>query len=628
MSEQRTERRIVAILATDAVGYSRLMNEHEERTLKTFQTCQRIFLEAISSYGGRVFGSAGDSFLAEFPSAVEAVRCAVEIQQSLAQRNAEVADEDGMQFRIGIHVGDVMVMGDNLVGDGINISARLEGLADPGGINISSYVYDQVRNKIEIGFHDLGKQALKNIPEPVQIYKVIFDPVSIAHPPQTLIATPTVSTRRGYVFALAAIALVVIMVIGFIFTPIGGHATKFSAALQHASNPSILVLPFTNKSADRDQDYFVDGISEDLITDFSRLSNLTVIAWHTAASYKGKTLQAQALGKELSVGYILEGSVRKSGDQLRITAELVDASNGKQLWAERYDRNTADVFALQDEVTKKIVLALAVKLTVSENGQQGSSATRNIAAYETFLRAQRYASQLTKEGDELARDAYQRAIEFDPTYARAYSGMAFSLAQSFFRSRTDTPIENLDRALVLAEKGVTLGYDIPQTHWALGYVYLMRREYENAEKAVTKAISIAPNYADGYALLALINNALGKPKEAIELINKAMRLNPFYSYDYPYNLGRAYYTLGRYKLAVELLENAHARNESALSVNLTLAASYVRAGRMADAEWIVEQIKIQNPESTLLQVEKTFPISKPALRQAFLGDLRKAGLAD
>ena len=628
MSEQRTQRRIVAILATDAVGYSRLMNEHEERTLKNFHTCQRIFHHAISHYGGRVFGSAGDSFLAEFPSAVEALRCAVEIQQRLAQRNAKVTDADAMQFRIGIHVGDVMVVGDNLAGDGINISARLEGLADPGGINISGHVYDQVRNKIEVGFHDLGKQALKNIPEPVLIYKVIFDPVSIAHPSQALTLAPTVSSRRAYVLAFAAIALVVITVIGFIFTPSGGYETKISAAQQHASNPSILVLPFTNKSADRDQDYFVDGISEDLITDFSRLSNLTVIAWHTAASYKGKTLQAQALGKELGVGYILEGSVRKSGDQLRITAELVDASNGKQLWAERYDRKAADVFALQDEVTKKIVQALAVKLTVSENGQQGSSATRNIAAYETFLRAQKYASQLTGEGDELARETYQRAIELDPTYARAYSGMAFSLAQSFFRSRTDTPVENLDRALVLAEKGVTLGYDIPQTHWALGYVYLMRREYENAEKAVTKAISIAPNYADGFALLALINNALGKPKEAIELINKAMLLNPFYSYDYPYNLGRAYYTLGRYKLAVELLENAHARNENALSVNLVLAASYVGAGRVADAEWIIDLIKIQNPEATLSKVEKTFAISKPSLRKAFLGDLRKAGLTD
>ena len=208
MSEQRTERRIVAILATDAVGYSRLMNEHEERTLKIFHICQQIFQDTISTYGGRVFGSAGDSFLAEFPSAVEAVRCAVEIQQRLAQRNAEVADGDGMQFRIGIHVGDVMVVGDNLVGDGINISARLEGLADPGGVNISSYVYDQVRNKIEVGFHDLGKQALKNIPEPLQIYKVIVDPVSIAPPPQPLIATPAVSSRRDYVFALAAIALV------------------------------------------------------------------------------------------------------------------------------------------------------------------------------------------------------------------------------------------------------------------------------------------------------------------------------------------------------------------------------------------------------------------------------------
>jgi len=628
MSEKRAERRIVAILATDAVGYSLLMNEHEERTLKIFHICRGIFHDTISSYGGRVFGSAGDSFLAEFPSAVEAVRCAVKIQQNLAQRNSKVADKDGMLFRIGIHVGDVMVVGDNLVGDGINISARLEGLADPGGINISSYVYDQVRNKIEVRFHDLGKPALKNIPEPVQIYKVIFDSVSNAHPSQHLIATSTVPIRRAYIYALAAIAIVVITVIGFIFIPIGSNSTKFSAAQQHASKPSILVLPFTNKSADRDQDYFVDGISEDLITDFSRFSNLTVIAWHTAASYKGKSVQAQVLGKELGVGYILEGSVRKSGEQLRITAELVDASNGKQLWAERYDRNTADLFALQDEVTNKIVQALAIKLTVNESGQQGSYATRNIAAYETFLRAQKYASQLTREGDELARDTYQHAIELDPTYARAYSGMAFSLAQSFFRSWTETPVENLDRALVLAEKGVTLGDDTPQTHWVLGYVYLMRKEYENAEKAVAKAVSIAPNYADGYALLALIDNVTGKPKEAIEIINKAMRLNPFYSYDYPYNLGRAYYTLGRYKLAVELLENAHARNENALSVNLVLAASYMGAGRVADAEWIIDLIKIQNPEVTLSQVEKTFAISKPTLRKAFLGDLRKAGLTD
>lgn len=632
MAEPRTERRIVAILAADAVGYSRLMNEREEATLNILHTCQRIFLDSISTYGGRVFGGAGDSIIAEFPSVVEAVRCAVEIQQTLAHRNAEVADEDGMQFRIGIHVGDVIVVGDNLMGDGINVSARLEAQADPGGINISSYVYHQVRNKIEAGFQYLGTKALKNIPEPIQIYKVISDPSAIVHQPRPLnTTTPAVSPRRGFLLAGGTAALVIIAGIWFAIAPFGGHTAKRDATPQQAVSPSILVLPFANKSTDPEQDYFVDGITEDIITDFSRLSNLTVLAWNTSASYKGKTVQPQQLRKELGVGFLLGGSVRKSGNQLRITAELVDTRNGKQIWAERYDRKLADVFALQDDVTKKIVQALAIKLTAAEKGQLGRSATNNIAAYESFLRGQHYYVQQTKEANAQAREAYRRAIELDPSYARAYGGMALTLNRDFQNGWTDTPIETLDRALSLAEQAVTLDSHIPQTYWALGYVYLTRKEYENAERTVAKSISIAPNYADGYGLLALINNTMGRPKEALELINKGMRLNPYYSWDYPYNLGRAYYQLGRYKEAIEALEKAQARNENALSVKLFLAASYIRAGRVADAEWIAEQIQIQNPETTLAQLDKAGPASNPStpeLRKAFLGDLRKAGLPE
>ena len=627
MAEQHIERRIVAILAADAVGYSRLMSEREEATLEIFHTCQRIFQDAISTYGGRVFGGAGDSVIAEFPSVVEAVRCAVEIQQALAHRNAEVSDEEGMQFRIGIHVGDVIVVGDNLMGDGVNVTSRLESLADTGGINISGYVYDQVHNKIEAGFQDLGTKALKNIPEPVHIYKVISNPTAIAYQPRPLHTSPAVSPRRSFMLAGGTAAMAIFAGIWFAITPFGEHAAKGGVAV----NPSILVLPFVNRSADPGQDYFVDGITEDIITDFSRLSNLTVLAWNTSASYKGKTVQPQQLRKELGVGFLLGGSVRKSGNQLRITAELVDTRNGKQIWAERYDRKLADVFALQDDVTKKIVQALAIKLTAAEKGQLGRSATNNIAAYESFLRGQQYFAQQTKEADAQAREAYRRAIELDSTYARAYGGMAITLARDFQNGWTDTPIETLDRALALAKQAVTLGNDIPQTYWALGFVYLMRKEYENAEKAVTKSVSIAPNYADGYGLLALIDNNLGRPKEALELINKGMRLNPYYSWDYPYNLGMAYYHLGRYKEAIEALEKAQARNENALPVKLFLAASYVRAGRAADAAWVVDQIKVQSPETTLAQLDKAGPASNPStleLRNAFLGDLRKAGLPE
>lgn len=622
MEVQRTERRMAAMLAADAVGFSRLMSEREEDTLNILHTCLNTFRATISAHGGRVFGGAGDSIIAEFPSAVEAVRCAIEVQQALATRNAEVPDGARMQFRIGISVGDVIIEDDNLMGDSVNVTSRIEGLAEPGGISISGYVYDQVRNKIEASFQDMGKQALKNIPEPIQIYKVVTNSTASIGQSRPWHAFPIISPRRGWMLAGSLAVLLASTAIWLGITTFGEHAP------QQAENPSILVLPFVNRSDDPGQEYFVDGISEDIITDLSRLSNLTVIAWNTSSNYKGKTVQRQTIGKELGVGYILDGSIRKAGNQLRITAELVDTSNGKQVWAERYDRQVADVFALQDDVRKKIVQAMAVTLTIAEKGQQNRPATNNIAAYELFLQGQRYYAQRTKETNKLAREAYRRAIELDPSYARAYGGMALTHIVDFRSGWTDAPNETSDRALALAQQAVTLGDDIPQTHWVLGFIYMVRKDYEKAEKEVTKAINLAPNYADGYGLLALIKNVLGRPKEALELINKGMRLNPYYSWDYPYNIGRAYYVLGRQKEAVAALEAAHARNENAMPANLFLAASYIRAGRITDAEWIVEQVKMLSPETTISQVEKAGDFADSELRNAFLADLRKAGLPD
>jgi adenylate cyclase len=650
-------RKLAVILHADVVSSARLVHLDEtlahERIRDTFQR----FSDTIRLYNGVAHEIRGDALVAEFHMASDAVTASLAFQAANAVHVAEIIDDVRPVLRVGISIGEVVVADHTVTGDGVVLAQRLEQLAEAGGVVIHGAAYETVPKRLPFDYEDMGDLELKGFDGVVKAFAVklkpgagipqpetqsqadiratdLHDEPSIAPPPEITrpagpLHTATAGSRRGiFMLAGGAAALIIVAGIWFAFMPFSEHGAKSESATQSAAKPSIIVLPFVNRSDEAEQDYFVDGISEDIVTDLSRLSNLTVIAWNTSASYKGKTVKPQEVGKELGVGYIVDGSVRKSGDQLRITAELVDAGDGKQVWAERYDRKIADVFALQDDVTKKIVQALAVKLTDAEQGQLGRAGTNNLAAYEAFLRGQQFYKQQTKEGNELARDAYQHAIELDPTYARAYGGMAITLAFDFRYGWSDAPNEALDRALALAKQAVTLGEDIPQTYWALGYVYMMRQEPEKAEKAVEKAINIAPNYADGYGLLALISNTLAKPKEAIELISKGMRLNPYYTWDYPFNLGMAYYQLGRYKEAIAELEKAQARNENAMPIKLFLAASYIRAGRVADGEWVAEQIKMMSPETTVTLLGKTWGITNPELNKAFLADLRKAGLPD
>lgn len=397
----------------------------------------------------------------------------------------------------------------------------------------------------------------------------------------------------------------------------------------HTVKPSIAVMPFTNMSGDPEQEYFVDGITEDIITEFSRLSNLTVIAWATSSSYKEKPFQPQDIRTDLGVDYILDGSVRKSGDRLRITAQLVDTGNSKQVWAERYDRKLTEVFELQDEVTNKIVNALSVRVTTAEKEKLGRSGTNNIAAYESLLKGFQYSKIRTKEGNELARDAYRHAIELDPTYARPYGAMAVSLSRLYQRGWTDLSAEEVyARTLELAQKAVALDPSSPQVYWDLGYVHLFRKEYDDAAAATMKAVTLAPNYADGYGLLAFINNWQGKAEDAIRYIHKAMVLNPHYTFDYPWNLGLANYTLGRYTEAIEALEEALNRNENAQLPRLYLAASYARLGRQDDAEWEIEQVMVQNPALSISRLADTLPYENRDQMNVLLGDIRLAGLPE
>ena len=398
---------------------------------------------------------------------------------------------------------------------------------------------------------------------------------------------------------------------------------------EQSDKPAIAVLPFTNMSDDPEQEYFVDGITEDLITEFSRLSNLTVIAWTTSSSYKGKMIQPQNIGNDLGVDYILNGSVRKSGDRLRITAQLVETRSSKQFWAERYDRKLIQVFELQDEVTNKIVNALSVRITTAEKEKLGRADTNNIAAYDSLLRGLKYFKQRTREGNELAREAYRHAIELDPTYARPYGALAVSLSHAYRRGYIELSAEEAySRALELAQKAVALDQSSPQVYWALGYVYLFQKQYEEAAAATKQAVTLAPNYADGYGLLAFINNWQGNAEDAIRYIRKAMVLNPHYPFDYPWNLGLANYTLGQYTEAVEALEDALTRNENALLPRLYLSASYVRLGRQDDAEWEIEQTMVQFPRASVLFLIETLPYEKRELMNMLLKDLRQAGLPE
>lgn len=441
-------------------------------------------------------------------------------------------------------------------------------------------------------------------------------------------SSPRKSSNVSRLKQTMSISLLVMLVFVTAYSLFYSSTDTTEGNISEKSLPIVLVLPFENLVVDKQDDTFVDGITEDIITDLSRLSSLFVFASNTSFQYKGKQVSTQQLKKELNVDYVLKGSIRRIDDSLRLNTQLVDAKSNLNIWAERYDRKIKDVFAIQSDLTQQLVNALTVKLTSHEKQNLVKKSTFNLKAYDHFLAGQRISKQRTKDANEQARIEFRQAIELDPSFGRVYGALAFSMTVDYRRGWTDTPIETLDRALALAEQATLLDINTPQTYWVLGYVYMIRRQLNAAEQAVKKAITIAPNYADGYGLLALINNQHGNAEEALKLIKKGMLLNPYYTWDYPYNMGRAYYSLGRYDEAITVLEQAQERNESAMPPKLFLTASYIKAGRIDDAQWLVEQIQVLTPSTTVEHIEKTIPIDNPELKKVFLDNLRQAGLSE
>lgn len=624
-------RKLAVILHADVAGSTSLVRLDESLAHDRITNAFNSFTQVIEHYGGTVQEVRGDALVAEFDRASDAVCAALNFQQSHIENLRQLNDDIKPAIRIGVTLGEVVIADDTVTGEGIVLAQRVEQLTKPGGLCITSAIREALPSRMSFDQTDLGEQELKGFEEKVRIYSVGLKPGKpIPSPePKTSLYSPT---RRRRTVAAVSLTLVIAVLLLFSFKgwelvekgSSGGQAMSPSS-----SKPSIAVLPFDNLSEDASQEYFSDGITEDIITDLSQLGNLAVIARNSSFTYKDTVAKAQDIGKDLGAGYLLEGSVRKAGDRVRITAQLIDSSNGQSLWAERYDRRLIDIFELQDEIRNKIVSALSIQLVGEETKFSSRKATNSFDAYDLFLKGRQAYKEVTLDQLKQAELLYRQAIELDPEFARAYGAIGMTVSrQTQIDFTADDRIDRLDRALEAVEKAVSIEPSSPQVQWALGYVHMWRQEYEQAAEAVEQSVALSPNYSDGWALLALINNQLGRGEQALRFIRKAMMLDPHHTWEFPYNEGRAYYNIGEYQKAVRPLLEALERNAYAFYPRLYLAATYIRLGQLDDAEWEATQLEIMNPGITISGLEQRTPISEGEHRNRFFADLTKAGIPE
>jgi len=580
---EKVTRKLRAILSADVKGYSLLMADDEAHTIQTLKTYRQIISDLISQHSGRVVDYPGDNLLAEFSSAVEGVEAAVQIQNRLKKENAKFVEDKRLQFRIGVNIGDVVNDGDRIYGSGVNVAARIEGIADAGGICISRNTYDQVKDKLDLGFEYLGEHEVKNIQEPVRVYKVLLEsdlPAPLADEP-----------------------------------------------LELPDKPSIAVLPFVNMSGDLGQEYFSDGLTEQIINGLCKVSDLFVIARNSSFAYKGKSVNAQQVGKELGVRYILEGSVQKAADRVRITAQLIDAITGYHLWSENYDRDLSDIFALQDEITLKIMSALRIKLTWGEQARLWGKVT-NIRAFDKEMRGADCFHRNNEIDNKQARYFFKEAINIDNDSAIAYIMLGFTHLLDFVFGWSKSPKESFEHAEKNVEKALALNDSIDLAHSLLGWIYLFKRKHDEAIKAGERAVELNPNGAEAHASLAFILILSDKIELAIKLLKRAFRLNPIPQSGFYVILAEAYRSNGQYEKAIELCEKTLSGNPDNLSAYLVLAASYSSLNRIEDARKAVEEILRIQPGFSLEYYSNTIPFKNQEMFDKYINALRKAGLAE
>ena len=600
-----TVRKLAALLSADVEGYSLLMGEDEAATVQTLTLYRTVIQTSVQEHRGRVVDSPGDNVLAEFASVVDAVQCAVAFQSELSIKNTALPFERRMKFRVGINLGDVIVDGERIYGDGVNIAARLQSLAAGGGICIAASVYEQVKTKLALGYENMGPQHVKNIVGPVLAYRVQEEPGAAVPPGRLHEPRGPTLWRRG---ALVTVAL---------FALLGGVVSVWQLVARmlpsSPSKPSIAVLPFVNMSGDSAQEYLSDGMTEDLITELSRLDGLLIIARNSAFTYKGTAVKPEQVIRELGVRYMLEGRVRTANNRIRITAQLVDGTTGYHVWAQSYDRDLDDIFAVQGEIARMITRSLAVRLTAAEERHMGSPPTRSQEAWKNVLEGTKLYRRFTKTDNAQARALFEKAIALDRDFARAYAMLAATHRQDWILAWTEDLKESERQAYDNAQKAVRLARSepdpkpsLPQALLQLGFVYLYQGKLQEATDAAEEAIRRSPNYADGYALAAHVLIYRGQPEAALAKMEPTVTQDPNYPYFYDYYRGHAYYVWGfltpekdplrteRFKEAEKYLRKALDRSDK--GPNFRPARSYLVAtlgelGRQQEA--VAEMVKVR-----------------------------------
>jgi TolB-like protein/class 3 adenylate cyclase len=629
MAEEGFKRKLAAILSADVEGFSRLMDDDEEATVRTLTAYRTAINDLVQQYRGRVVDTPGDNILAEFTSVVDAVNCAVEIQRELAERNAERPYNRKMEFRIGVNLGDVIEEEGRIYGDGVNIAARVEAMSEAGGICISGRAYDQVANKLGLEYENLGEHQVKNITTPIRVFRVLSLPGAAAH--RVVQAKKTLKRKwRKIALAIAAVLVVVIasvIIWNFYFRPPSVEVASVERmAHPLPEKPSIAVLPFDNMSGDTKQDYFSDGLTEQIISALSRVRNLFVIARRSTYTYKGKPVKVQQVAEELGARYVLEGSVRKAEDRLRITAQLVDALTGHHLWSESYDGDLKDIFALQDEITMEVVTAMRVKLTDGDQARLYTKGTKNLKAYLKHLEGIEQFLLVNKEASFRAKQLFEEAIALDPEYGAAYGFLgSCHLTDVFFAWSKSRP-KSIKKAFELAQKALSLDDSLSRPYVTISRIYLLQSEYEKAIAEAQQAVEINPNVDWTNFNLGWILRCAGRPEEGIPLMEKAIRLDPIPNLTRFDTLGRGYFLSGRYEEAIAAYKTVVKIDPDYPDAHVGLAATYAILGREEEARTEVAEI---------LRIEPSFTIKKYEKRMLFqiglepeIEGLRKAGLPE
>ena len=596
MTNERVERRLAAVLAADVVGYSRLMGISEEGTLVRLKAIRKTVVDpAIAEHRGRIVKNTGDGALVEFASAVDAARCAAEIQRRMAEQNSGEPQTSRIDFRIGIHVGDIIIDDNDIFGDGVNIAARLEGIAEPGGVCISEDAQRQIRGKVELAFDDMGQQALKNIAEPMRAWRLQLNAT-----PQ--VTAPTAPAKPG--------------------------ATETAPALALPDKPSIAVLPFQNMSGDAEQEYFADGMAEDIITALSRFKSLFVIARNSSFTYKGKSVDIKQVGRELGVRYVLEGSVRKAGNRVRITGQLIDATTDRHLWADKFDGALEDVFGLQDQVTASVVGVIAPTLEQAEIERMRQKPTERLDSYDFFLRGMASLNKMSSLSE--AREFFKKAFELDPDYGAAYAMAAATLMMQQGLRGVPLTAEMQAEAIQLADVASKLAGDDAFVLAISGHVLTyLGHQYDRGAAMVEQAVALNPNLAVAWYSRGWVTLMCGEGERAVESFERMVRLSPLDRLRTSAWNGSAFglYQLGRYDegCAVALKSLQLARNAHTLGA---FAVNAMAAGRTSEASRMVAELLKLQPGFRTSHVREAFPVRDPGEREKMVAAFREAGLPD